>query len=47
MRFALVEPRAERVAASIEVTLASGEQLRIPHGADAVMVRMVLAASRA
>lgn len=47
VRFALVEPRPERVAGCIEVTLASGEQLRIPHGADAVTVRLVLAALRA
>jgi hypothetical protein len=49
VRFALVEPLAKtntRGHEGIELTLASGERLRIGAGADAATMRMVLAALR-
>jgi len=49
VRFALVEPggnTADSGRSVIEVTLASGEQLRIGAGVGVEMVRMVLAALR-
>lgn len=49
VEFALVEPPAMAVrgASEIELRLSTGEQLRIPSGADAATLRMVLAALRA
>lgn len=49
LEFALVEPpRVLRSSArEIELQLSTGEQLRIPAGADAATLRMVLAALRA
>lgn len=49
VRFALVEPvtgKTPAAGSAVELTLASGEQLRIGAGADAATVRMVLAALR-
>lgn len=48
VEFALVEPRTPgRLGASeIEVRLSTGEELRIPAGADAATLRMVLVALR-
>lgn len=50
VRFALVEPITRGTpgsSESIEVTLASGDRLRIGAGADAATLRVVLAALRA
>ncbi len=48
VEFALVEPRTPgRLGTSeIEVRLSTGEELRIPAGADAATLRMVLVALR-
>ena len=48
VRFALVEPEGKAASANgaIEVTLASGEQLRIGAGVNIEIVRTVLAALR-
>lgn len=48
VEFALVEPRTlPHIGASeIEVRMSTGEELRIPAGADAATLRMVLAALR-
>ena len=49
VRFALVEAgggRPARPAGAIELTLATGERLRIEPGTEAATVRMVLAALR-
>lgn len=50
VRFALVEPEIRTkpgtTGSGVELTLATGEQLRIGAGADAATVRMVLAALR-
>jgi hypothetical protein len=46
VRFALVEPTRERPSEALELTLATGERLRIGAGADAGTLRMVLAALR-
>jgi hypothetical protein len=42
MKFALVETGAPAGAASVEVTLASGERLRIAPGIDDATLRLVL-----
>ena len=52
MRFALVEPTGNALpgtngGASIELTLATGERLRIPAGADRQTLQTVLAILRA
>lgn len=47
VRFALVEPSQSRsVGEALELTLATGDRLRIGTGADAATLRMVLAALR-
>ena len=48
VRFALVEPiTTAGTSEAIEVTLSTGERVRIGAGADAATVRVVLAALRA
>ena len=48
VRFALVEPiTTARTSEAIEVTLSTGERVRIGAGAGAATVRVVLAALRA
>lgn len=47
MKFALVEPTpTARITSGLELTLATGECLRIGRGADAATLRMVLAVVR-